>query len=834
MKEAARTLGRMLTATLLAGCMGLVGARALADELVLAERGETIWRIVVHTGTDVSTNAAAYDLAGLLHEMTGATFFVITDVQGRGDEQPEIILGADNTRLDALGLTGMAEGFVLGEYEIRTLNADTPAPSLIIAGGPGRGTLNGIYGLLRDHLGCAWFAPGVSRIPRHDTLRLPAINDRRKPGIGWRGIGNIQTADPLWAARNRLNIAHSSGRATRSHPLCATMWTDNLRASHSLGMIPLSLYDEHPEFYAEIDGKRGRPASQGVQVFDMTNENFAKWVAEWWKDKLDRDPSLRSVDIGHTDHHVKATDRRSLESYERLGVTGTYIQFANRVAEELTRHYPDVIITTLGYGITRKPPPIKAHPNVRPIYAPIYADWGNAFDQGAVNRNYRIMEDLQEWVDKTEQLGFWYYFHQQDYSMPHPKLFAAKRNFQIFRDLGVDGVYVETNHHFACSRGAGVGGTRIPAWETFRHGEFIMPWASNHIKAYIAIQLLWDPDYSVEQGIREYCETCYDPAGAELAQWFIAIETLDSYQQTLGLIGDMYPDGQIYCRVGSCPLMKHTVMQDMSALFDAAEAKVSDDPVLLRRVRFARWSLQLHILTYAPPKSPLRPPAFDAFFAFVDESGISSIERTPIIGANRWFPALRQAFSEPEKIRIEYLDLPGENKLRNSSFEEDADGDGVPDGWTTAGALLPDEFPFDPAATVLDRSGAVSGDVAMKLTKAPGTPATAGIAQRLEVGPGETWLATVRYRGHAREGNIYLRLVALDEEGAYVEHVAGTHGHEDTGPNWFRLRAKMKMPADARRLEVQFAWDKDRHATASEADGIICIDDLECGRMPGD
>ena len=83
-----------------------------------------------------------------------------------------------------------------------------------------------------------------------------------------------------------------------------------------------------------------------------------------------------------------------------------------------------------------------------------------------------------------------------------------------------------------------------------------------------------------------------------------------------------------------------------------------------------------------------------------------------------------------------------------------------------------------------------------------------------------------------KAGNVFLSLVALDGEGAYIDHVAETHGHDDTGENWFRLRVKMKIPAGTKYVDVQFAWDGSGEASAQEAHGIVRIDDLECAAVP--
>ena len=150
-------------------CWPLQVVRPHARRIVLARNGRTAYRIVVPAGADVSTKAVAEDFAGILNEITGATFPVVTDETEA--ESSEIIVGRDNARRKTLDLADMPEDFAQGEYEIRTAG-----DHLVIEGGPPRGTINGMYGFLQDHLGCRWFTPGVQ--PDPETERA---HHRRHP-----------------------------------------------------------------------------------------------------------------------------------------------------------------------------------------------------------------------------------------------------------------------------------------------------------------------------------------------------------------------------------------------------------------------------------------------------------------------------------------------------------------------------------------------------------------------------------------------------------------------------------------------------------------------------
>ena len=59
----------------------------------------------------------------------------------------------------------------------------TSGPHLVIAGGRLRGTMYGVYAFLEEVLGCRWYAPGASFIPKKPTIKIgkPEYHRRRRP-----------------------------------------------------------------------------------------------------------------------------------------------------------------------------------------------------------------------------------------------------------------------------------------------------------------------------------------------------------------------------------------------------------------------------------------------------------------------------------------------------------------------------------------------------------------------------------------------------------------------------------------------------------------------------
>ena len=243
--------------TLVAGLCTAIGSRTRAAELVLAEDGRSAYRIVVADDASPSTRHGAEELQTFLQQITGAKLPVTSDK--RPMEDREIILG-NNAHLKSLGLKIDFQALdfqALGDegYVIRTAGKH-----LVIAGGKQRGNMYGVYGLLEDHLGCRWFAPGVSRIPKHRRLALGRIDDRQVPVLEYREPFTFDCFDGDWCARNRVNS--SSGRLTAAHGGKVRFGGGFFVHTFNRLVPPEKFFDQHPEYFSLVKGKRLKDRSQ--------------------------------------------------------------------------------------------------------------------------------------------------------------------------------------------------------------------------------------------------------------------------------------------------------------------------------------------------------------------------------------------------------------------------------------------------------------------------------------------------------------------------------------------------------------------------------------------
>jgi hypothetical protein len=618
--------------------LAVFAAPLRADDFVVKAEDLPGYRIVLPEHADESTVAVALDVAGILKESTGITFPVILD--NIPPQEKEIVVGIRNSRLPELGLSGFGAGFAPGEYEIRPVG-----PTLVIAGGPPRGDINGMYGLCQDHLGCRWLTPGCQHIPASSGFRFTGLPDRQRPAFRYRSTCSAMSWDPNWCVRNRLSESKErcgGPRPAAIQQLRADRRTDTMADSwnpHAFQDIPLSLFDEHPEWFAEEKGKRVNTGNPVSQSYCVTNPEFTRWVADWTLERLRADPSMEFVSITASDsgNHCKCSDCES--AYNRVGVSGTYMEFANGVAEQVSKEFTDAQIIIFAYAQTFAPNPVKLHPNIRIVWAPISAEIAHAIDEGGPNREADYAGQLAQWQANASQLGVWYYQDTIDLPLPRPVFYPMQRSLKLFCDRDVDQVFIEMYFNACRKRSFGTDGDKsmvayaaVP--EYYTRDSYDISWVFNlgmeHLHGYMSCRLMWNPEYDVVKGVRDFCRIYYGAAGEAIASYVLKMQDLDAYARSAK--GEYPRHPGIHMRYPAGPVPKLEVIEEADSHFAKAMAAVGEQAPYRRRVEMARMGNDLSILAYAPKSHALRKPAHQRFFRLTDEIGLDTALRLPEIG----------------------------------------------------------------------------------------------------------------------------------------------------------------------------------------------------------
>jgi len=513
--------------------------------LFLSKQGKSAYSILISEAASPSEQRAASELQRFIEEMTGAHLPIITD-----GEEPEgdLVLVGESNQVRKLGLkipfdTLGAEGFVLR----------TEGAHLIIAGGKQRGTMYGVYTFL-DRLGCRWFTTEVSVIPKKPTLVVKPLNEWQKPAFEYREPFFTEAADKDWAARNKVNgsfqrLDASTGGKVSYFPFVHSFYS----------ILPPSQYfQDHPEYYALVDGKRRGDDAQ----LCLTNPDVLRLAIQTVLRWIDQHPeaSIFSVSQNDTRGWCECENCQRLEQEEGGAHSGPILRFVNAVAAEVGRTHPDKLIDTLAYWYS-EPPPLKVRPlpNVRIRLCPIGVCEAHAYDRCEHDRYF--LDHLQSWAKITDQLYIWHYVTNfAHYLLPFPDFDELAADIPMYKKNGVVGIFLEGD----ASPGGG--------------GE------NAELRSYVMARLLWNPNINVDETVNEFMAAYYGNAARIMRAYF------DLQHRQLRLP----PQGKgqhmwIFNHPGA-PYLSPDFLAQATKLLDEAESTAADEATR-KRVQKARLSI---------------------------------------------------------------------------------------------------------------------------------------------------------------------------------------------------------------------------------------------------
>jgi len=545
------------------------------SRMVIADGGRSGYTIVVPEDAIPSEIHAAEELKFFIREISG----VELPIGREGQIKPgpgEIILGR-SSHLDRLNL-GIDWGKLGPEgFVIRSVNG-----SLVIAGGRPRGTLYGVYSFLEDHLGCRWFSPGVDRTPKLERVEVGPVDESYIPPLEYREPFYTSAFDGDWAARNRMNS--SAARLEEKHG-------GKITYSHFVHtfehILPAEkFFDEHPEYFSEIDGKRVKDHTQlcltNPDVLRITIEKVREWIGEA--------PDAQIYSVSQNDWRNWCRCPSCSEVDRREGSpSGSLLEFVNKVADAIGRDYPDKAIDTLAYQYTRRPPrTIRPRKNVIVRLCSIECCFSHPLDE--CEENVSFADDIRGWSEISDRLYVWDYVTDfAHYIMPFPNFDVLKPNIQFFIRNGVKGIFEEGNYS--------PGGK----------GEFA------ELRAYVLAKLLWNPDYDAELAKDEFLEGYYGAAAGPLGEY-------------IDLIHRKVRDEHIHINIGApptSPYLSPDVIGKADELFDEAEDLVEGEQ--LERVLVARLPLEYVKISTLPDSDPEKGEIVRRFFEVAERAGITHI-----------------------------------------------------------------------------------------------------------------------------------------------------------------------------------------------------------------
>ncbi len=486
-----KSLLNLVLAIGFACCLPGIPGRAAPAGITIADKGQSSFSIVLPRNAPASLEAAAQEFKQTIALATKAQLPIVKDDGTlRGSY---ISLGA-TAQAQKAGIS--AEGVALEGFRIVTkdgnlyiLGPDTPNGALTPDGGTSNGSANGVYSFLQDYLDVRWLMPGdLGRdVPTRATFTVGDLNRTEAPYFLNRRIPYIQNGRPAvkdWEARQRLGY---SFRIIHWHN-----WPQVLKPEY---------YDEHPDWFPLIDGKRQKPRAGADYKIETTNPEVVELFADAAIAAFKKSPEINTYPISPSDGEGWSQSPESKALYDttfrgKFSVTPLILKFYNDVALAAARKDPKAKLAGYIYSSYLYPPSkgdIVLPDNFYPVIAP------------SINYGYQLYRDESQ-ADFARLMPLWSKItpHLFYYDLPNsyeqsagtvqpvaPELLNIVFKSQI--ENNVKGTYIYGN----------------TSWSNFAMGNTILA------------QMMWNPRLDAHQLQTQWLHRAYGPrAGAAMDEFY--------------------------------------------------------------------------------------------------------------------------------------------------------------------------------------------------------------------------------------------------------------------------------------------------------------------------
>ncbi len=394
-----------------------------------------------------------------------------------------------------------------------------------IAGAEPGAVLHAVYDLL-ETLGCRWLHvwEGGEIVPRDPEAALPFGETIREPAMTHREFTNLMPIDRQyvhhidWMAKNRFNrfmvFANIEGSieqyATLLEPEVLARGMQATMGHHSFRYFlpPEEFFDDHPEWYALIDGERstqGQICTSNPAVVEVVAERVCEFMAAH--------PQIEMVGLWPNDGFgwcqcpacVALEDRRPSQFWQdHPRRTDTYLRFVNAVAERVAREHPDRRLSALAYvNYADAPQSVGVAENVAVCYAAFHRCLKHPLrpDVRCDRMNAAYAREFERWreVVSDDLYVFNYLMQIHTLSIPYRITRMLQPNWRWLIEVGCDGYTTEF----------------VPEeWMTFA------------LNAHLMGRLAWDPTIDVDRLLTRWYADIYGPAADHMQAYETLLEDL--------------------------------------------------------------------------------------------------------------------------------------------------------------------------------------------------------------------------------------------------------------------------------------------------------------------
>ncbi len=475
-------------------CASAVSAQSQAGVDLAAMRG---WDIVVAPEAIPSEQHAAEEFRDLFADSSGVELPIVTST----DRPDNHVFIGQSPRMNTSNVGFDTKGF--GDEDLRIVIRDG---NIAIAGGRPRGTLYGVYTFLEDYVGVRFLTYDHTYVPKIGKSRVIGPVDRfYHPPLEFRwSFYKENEVNPPFSVRLRINTISSDPKLGGK--------TGISLISHTFyHQLPVREYGQaHPEYFALVDGKRDIDAPNGDPQLCLTNPDVLGIVTAAVLRELGENPAARNVSVSQNDNERYCRCEKCAAIDEREGSSmGSLLTFVNAVADEVAKTRPDVMVGTLSYQYSRKPPRhLKPRPNVQIQLCSIECSVMHPIDDPKIDKNVTFCRDMVEWGKISRNIYIWSYnTNFGNFLLPCPNLRVIEPNIRFFVANNAKGVFMQGVY-------------------TTLSGEF------SDLRNYVTSNLLWDPNRNFRQLMDEFLNLHYGRSADPIRRF---INLVHDHAQASGL-----------------------------------------------------------------------------------------------------------------------------------------------------------------------------------------------------------------------------------------------------------------------------------------------------------
>lgn len=397
------------------------------------------WDIITGEGGPPSETYAAQEFQSLFAQASGIRLPIIRQANASVSAEHHVFIGSSSA------MRASNVGFGTDEFEEEDFRIVVRDDNIAIAGSPqagARGTLYGVYTFLEDYVGVRFLTADHTYVPAIGTWRIIGPLDRfYHPPLRFRWSYYGQTnRNPAFAARIRVNTVTDDAKLGGKTGL-------NLINHSFFHYVPSQTYGkEHPEYFALVDGERKLEMGGGGPELCLTNPEVLRIVINVILDALKKHPGMENVSVSQNDNDKYCRCPQCAAIDEREGTPmGSLLTFVNAVAEAVGKEYPDVMIGTLSYWYSRKPPKtIKPRPNVQIQLCSIECCVLHPINDPGCEKNVQFCQDLANWGAMCKNISIWNYnTNFSNYLLPCPNLRVIEPNIRYFVANNAIGIFMQ-------------------------------------------------------------------------------------------------------------------------------------------------------------------------------------------------------------------------------------------------------------------------------------------------------------------------------------------------------------------------------------------------------